>query len=132
LTCERHFHPFSHTEGIGDGGEDKGGITKRGEIDEDGTVGKGGREVVGNGEGEPSLADAAGAGQGQERDGIVEQTRTGSGDLGGATDERRPRVGQGQGRDTIGEQLGHSGLLVYRCDDPGFHDADGQVACQGG
>ena len=49
---------LADAEGLGDGGEDESGIADRREIDEDGSVGEGRGDVVGDGEGETGFADA--------------------------------------------------------------------------
>jgi hypothetical protein len=59
--------------GLGDRGEDEGGIADGRERDEDDAIGKAGGEVVGHGQRQPGLADPTGAGQGQDRHIRIEQ-----------------------------------------------------------
>ena len=101
---QRPVAAVDHAEGAGDGGRDEGGVGQRREVDEDHAVGEVVRDIVGDGEGEAGLADAAGTGQRQQRHRLVEQQGAGGGHLPLPADERGARERQRWG--TIGERRG--------------------------
>ena len=61
----------------GDRGGNERGIGEWGQVDEDHAIGEGDSDIIGNGEGEAGLTDAAGTGQRQERNGLPEEVLPG-------------------------------------------------------
>ena len=87
--------PVSGTSNAtGDRGQHQGGISERRQIDEDHAIGERVRHVVRDGQRQAGLADAAGTGQGQQRDRLVEQQGARRGDLTLPPDEAGARDGQ--------------------------------------
>ena len=62
-----------HPQGGADGGRDERRVGQRPQLDEDDALGHGGRRLGGDGQGQSGLADAAGAGQGDQTGLLVAQ-----------------------------------------------------------
>jgi hypothetical protein len=96
---------LAHAEGLRDRRGDEVGVADRSEGDEGDTGDEVRGEGLGHPQGQARLADAAGAGQGQEADAVVTEQGADRGGLAFPPDQRRQRNGEvGGGR---GRRCGH-------------------------
>ena len=72
---ERAGRPTRYPERTGDGRQHQRWVGQWREVDEGDTIGEGVGDVLGDGQGQPRLAHPAGAGQGEQRDGLVQERR---------------------------------------------------------
>ncbi len=101
---------FADAERLGEGGGDEFGVGDRREGDEADAVGEAAGDRLGDLQGEAGLADAAGAGQGQEADpGLAEEAGDGR-DLALAPDERGEGYRQAGRVGEVGVEDGHREL----------------------
>ena len=82
-----------HLQRGGDGRRHQRRIGQGRQIDEDHAIGELRRDVVRDGQGQPGLADPAGTGQRQQRNGLIQEEGAGSGQLRLPADE--PGAGNG-------------------------------------
>jgi hypothetical protein len=92
---QRLYADVAQPEAPRDGGQDEVGVADRGEVDEDDPIGEVGRDLGGNGDRQPRLADAAGAGQGQQADGGIAHQGDDGGHFPIPGDQRRQRPREG-------------------------------------
>jgi hypothetical protein len=113
---------FAHAERLGDRRRHQRRVADGGEVDEDGAVGEGRGDVVGDRQGEAGFADPAGAGQGQQGDGLLQQEGAGSSQL--AFPAHQGGAHEGQAGQRLGRERrdGHGGGLRR----------DGGSACEKG
>ena len=111
LLHDRLTAAIAHAERVGNSGEDQGGIAQWRQVNPDHPVREVRRYIVREGLGQTGLADAAGAGQREERNGRINQERPGRRPFTLPADERGAGDGQRAG-DHRRSRSGHD--LAFR------------------